>query len=292
MRVNRRQSLRTVTQQVEVCEEVESPIIESDNDNSEVQLPFDAGSEVVVGHNDCTEEQDRESKYTQTACSALSSQCSSTQTSSVVESITPFLSLEELKKDKQLLHYYTGLECTQKLLTVFATLGPAVNHLNYHRTNTVEFEIISPLNQFILMLAKLRQDLDYFPLSKLCGVSTFTAQNIFITWINFCSRQWAEISIWPEKDLTNYYSPEDFKVKFPTTRVIVDGTEIPIQKPSNPMSQRATFIHSCHLFYELFIATNPNDLYIDECVNHKVNSICTCAQKLTLNLVRVFTILM
>jgi hypothetical protein len=100
---------------------------------------------------------------------------------------------------------------------------------------------MSPMNQFILMLAKLRQNLDYFPLSKLCGVSESTAQNIFITWVNFCSRQWGEMNLWPARDLTSFHAPEDFKVKFPTTRVIVDGTEIPIQKPSNPMSQRATF---------------------------------------------------
>jgi len=91
------------------------------------------------------------------------------------------------------------------------------------------------------MLAKLRQDLDYLPLSKLCGISQFTAQNVFITWINFCSRQWSEIVTWPDKDLVFYFAPEDFKAKFPSTRVIIDGTEIPVKKPSNPVSQRATF---------------------------------------------------
>jgi len=44
---------------------------------------------------------------------------------------------------------------------------------------------ISPLNQFILMLAKLRQDVDYLPLSKMCGVSVFTAENVFIMTVNF-----------------------------------------------------------------------------------------------------------
>jgi len=87
---------------------------------------------------------------------------------------------------------------------------------------------MSSMNQFILMLAKLRQNLDYFPLSKVCGVSESTAQNIFITWVHFCSRQWGEMNLWSARDLTSFHAPEDFKVKFPTTWVIVDGTEIPI----------------------------------------------------------------
>jgi DDE superfamily endonuclease/Helix-turn-helix of DDE superfamily endonuclease len=149
------------------------------------------------------------------------------------------LSFEQLSGNSKLLHYYTGLEVADKLLAVFATLGPVVNNLSYYRTGSVVN--ISPINQFILMLAKLRQDLDYLPLSHLCGVSEFTAQNIFTTWVNLCARQWSEINLWPNGDLIKYFCPEDFKLKFPSTRVIIDGTEIPIKKPANPVSQRATF---------------------------------------------------
>jgi len=173
----------------------------------------------------------------------VTSACSYSQTEDRLSAVpiptVPFLSFENLQHDQDMLHYYTGLETVKKIMTVFYTLGPAVNHLNYFHTQTVTG--ITPLNQFILTLAKLRQDLDYMPLSRLCGISEFTARNIFITWINFCSRQWSEINIWPEKDLVQFYSPTDFKVKFPTTRVIVDGTEIPVQKPANPIAQRCIF---------------------------------------------------
>lgn len=151
----------------------------------------------------------------------------------------PVLSIENLRNDGALLHYYTGLETLDKLMTVYFSLGPGVNFLQYYRTQTVNN--ISTINQFILMLAKLRQDLDYLPLSRLCGVSEFTAQNVFITLVNFCSRQWSEINLWLQKDLVQYYMPADFRAKFPTTRLIVDGTEVPIKKPSKPVAQRATF---------------------------------------------------
>ena len=35
--------------------------------------------------------------------------------------------------------------------------------------------------------------------------------------------------------------PEDFRRKFPATRVILDATEIPLQKPSDVVLQSATF---------------------------------------------------
>jgi hypothetical protein len=91
------------------------------------------------------------------------------------------------------------------------------------------------------MLAKLRQDLDYLPLSRMSGVSVYTAENVFVTWVNFCSRQWGDVDLWVNGDLVHQYAPSDFKAKYPTTRVIVDGTEIPIEKPSDPLAQRATF---------------------------------------------------
>lgn len=160
----------------------------------------------------------------------LSTKSSFAQTDSMDEEA--FLTFNRLSKDKSLLHYYTGLENADKLFAVFSSLGAAAYNLTYYRT--VSTNGISPLNQFILMLAKLRQDLDYLPLSHLCGVSKFTAQNIFITWVNFCSRQWGDINTWTSQDLTHYYAPVDFKLKFPTTRVIVDGTEIPIKKQQIP----------------------------------------------------------
>jgi hypothetical protein len=37
------------------------------------------------------------------------------------------------------------------------------------------------------------------------------------------SKQWREV-IWPTKSLAKYFCPSDLKLKFPKTRVLVDGT--------------------------------------------------------------------
>ena len=105
--------------------------------------------------------------------------CTSMQTENIAVRAPAFLSFESLCTDQRLLHYYTGLETAKKLQAVLATLGPAVNCLMYYGTTTVDSML--PVDEFILMLAKLRQNMDYLSLSKLCGV--FTVQNMFITWL-------------------------------------------------------------------------------------------------------------
>lgn len=40
------------------------------------------------------------------------------------------------------------------------------------------------------------------------------------------------------------FSPSDFILKFPSTRLIVDGTEIPVQKHKHPVAQRSTYKYS------------------------------------------------
>jgi hypothetical protein len=149
---------------------------------------------------------------TETDNSSLLVSDSSCQTSEVKQDA--FLSFANLSKDNELLHYYTGLENSKKLQCVFESLGPAVNCLTYYRTSsTVQ---LSPINQFIVMLAKLRQDVDYLPLSKMSGISEFTAHNVFVTWVNFCSRQWSEVQMWPEKVWFHFLPQKILKKNFRT----------------------------------------------------------------------------
>ena len=55
------------------------------------------------------------------------------------------------------------------------------------------------------------------------------------------AKQWKEINIWPSRNLVRYFSPSDFKAKFPTIRVIIDGTECPVKKLKAPRAQQSTF---------------------------------------------------
>lgn len=169
-----------------------------------------------------------------------SSQTDSVKTQCVVTQTEDFnlFSARRFATDPEGIHYYTGLECYEKFKMVLHTLGPAAYELNYYHGVT---PTLSVENQFFLTLVKLRQHKTNFEISRMFGVTEASVTNIFVTWVNFMALQWGEVEWWPSRDLVDFYMPTDFKVKFPTTRVIVDGTECPVKKPKEPILQQATW---------------------------------------------------
>lgn len=149
------------------------------------------------------------------------------------------LNIEKYINDSDAVHFYTGLECYEKFLLVYRSLGPAVNHLNYVYGKPPD--TITPINRFFLTLIILRERKTYYELSLSFELTEKQVYNIFITWIRFMSLQWKEIPQWPDKELVKFYCPHDFKRKFPSVRTIVDATEIPIKRPGAPIAQQSTF---------------------------------------------------
>ena len=150
----------------------------------------------------------------------------------------PIFDVEQFERDDEAIHYYTGLETYSKFVLTLQSLGPAAYRLRY-----LFFQIhgISIPNQFFMTLMKLRRYTPNFELSRFFNVSESSVKNIVFTWILFMAKQWREVCIWPCQALVYHFSPSDFKLKFPTTRSILDATEFPIKKPSSPRAQQATF---------------------------------------------------
>ena len=148
------------------------------------------------------------------------------------------MSAFSIASDKELVHFYTGLESYEKFKFVLSTLGPVVYHLNYYN------DITPPLcitDQFLLVLMKLRRNYSNFELSKWFAVSDKVVTSCFVTWISLMYHQWGEIDWFPTREDTTYFADPEFIATFPCARVTLDGTEIPIQKPHEPLIQQATF---------------------------------------------------
>lgn len=54
-----------------------------------------------------------------------------------------------------------------------------------------------------------------------------------MTWINFMYLRLGVINIWPSREVVDTTSPENFKAKYKSTRVIIDCTEVRCQMPSS-----------------------------------------------------------
>ena len=88
---------------------------------------------------------------------------------------------------------------------------------------------------------KLRLAKEDFALSIDFGISRFVVAKIVKTWINFMYFEFQELDFWPSRDVIDEHFPSNFKEMFPKTRVILDATEVPIQRPKHCDSQRITF---------------------------------------------------
>ena len=118
--------------------------------------------------------------------------------------------------------------------------------------------MLTPLDEFFLVLVRLRLGLFERDLADRFGVSVSTVSRICITWINFLYLKLKEIPMWPKKELVVSCMPTCFKQLYPTTRVIIDATEIPIETPSLPELQQMTYsAYKNHNTYKALIGISP-----------------------------------
>ncbi|CAB3979541.1 Hypothetical predicted protein [Paramuricea clavata] len=94
--------------------------------------------------------------------------------------------------------------------------------------------ILHPKEELFITLCRTRQGFPEEHLAHLYGVSQSTTSKIIVTWVNFLYLKLKDdVPMWPSRELVDKYMPEQFKEKFPSTRVIIDCTEIKCQMPSS-----------------------------------------------------------
>ena len=142
--------------------------------------------------------------------------------------------IEKYIGNDEAIKYLTGFDSYEHFLLLFNILGPACFELKYKSELTAQ-------NELFLTLIKIRHAKDDFALSLDFGVGRNVVSRIVRTWINFLYFELSDLDFWCEREVIDQHFPSKFQKMFPKTRVTLDATEIPIQKPSNCNSQRITF---------------------------------------------------
>ena len=120
--------------------------------------------------------------------------------------------LKNIGDDDNNVRFYTGFATLSALMVCYNFLGEAVNKLNYWASNSCAVEpqtksrkgrkrIRPPLEEFFLVLVRLRLGLLEQDIAYRVGISQSTVSQIFITWINLLYLQFKQIPIWPPKAL-------------------------------------------------------------------------------------------
>ena len=144
------------------------------------------------------------------------------------------LTVEEIKNSHIEDHfkYYTGFTHEMFMNIVkFLVRDKSDIPLQFAKTvsiaNTMSYD-----DQILLTLVKLRLDFDFKHLASLFAMSPQDASSIFRNWINFMFYRFGSIPIWPHRDVIMSKMPEKYKEDFPDAMVIIDGTEIKLQRPA------------------------------------------------------------
>lgn len=176
--------------------------------------------------------------------------------------------LANMKSDESKICFYTGFPNYATLLACYQFLGPAVNSLVYDSNKQLvegdsskrcRSRTLTPKDEFFLVLVRLRLGLMEQDLAYRFEISQSTVSRIISTWINFLYLKFKEIPMWPPRDLVRANMPKQFKEKYPTTRVIIDATEIFITQPRLPELQQMTFSnYKNHNTFKVLVGISPS----------------------------------
>ena len=186
------------------------------------------------------------------------------------------LSMDDILKNDESVKFYTGFPTLACLMAIFNLLKPAAEKLKYWDSNKgkkVNFQYrpvkksgkrrsLTILQEFILTLLRLRLGLLVQHLSDTFSISKSSVCKVFTTWISFLAITLRDVLlIWPSKEMVRLNLPRSFR-NYPSTRVIIDCTEIFIQKPTSPAAQRATWSeYKSHNTMKTLVGITPSGFF-------------------------------
>ena len=121
---------------------------------------------------------------------------------------------------------------------------------------------LTKFHEFHLTLLRLRLAVPAFVISDLFGVSETRVSQIVYTWINYMFEVFRPQLKWPNLQNIRKHMPSSFKRTSPRTRVIIDCTEIFIQKPRTPTAQSQTYSHyKGHNTFKSLVGVTPTGAF-------------------------------
>ena len=137
-----------------------------------------------------------------------------------------------LSNDDSKVKYYTGLPSFAVLLAVFNLVKSGVE--------VTSRCVLSPFQQMILVLMKLRLNFGDQDLAFRFGVSQSTVSRCVGKWVDNLYMHLKPLIKWPERDQLLKTIPMDFKKNFNNCVTIIDFFEVFMERPSNLRARAQT----------------------------------------------------
>ena len=186
----------------------------------------------------------------------------------------PDITLEELAQSDDKVRFYTGFVNFQMCMLMFRSLlhhgadrlnywrgESSVGERKYHSKDQKKSGPVRGLrleDEFLLLCMRLRLGLLQEHLADVFKVSGSTVSRILNTWVNFAYDTSKNLVPWPTTEQILYNLPRAF-MDFSNTQIVLDCTEIFIEKPSSHVAQWQSWSEYKHNnTVKLLIGVTPN----------------------------------
>ena len=195
---------------------------------------------------------------------------------------------------------YTGLTFGQFVaLLNFLNAYGICYHLNYWGSDYAKVQLpdiekkgqkrfLEPDDELFLTLCRLRVNMREKVLAHNYNISVSQVSRIFATWLDLLFSRLIQLLVWATRRTVEETMPELFRQKYPLTRVVLDCTELFIEKPSCFRAQSETYSsYKSHNTAKGLVAIAPNgaltsvsDLYGGHCSDKVIVEHCGILQLL------------
>ena len=183
--------------------------------------------------------------------------------------------LDKIKDDDSAVLFYTGFPNYGALISFYNFIEPKLTKMQYlkgekllkekqsyqmddNRNKPGPPRKLSYLDEFLLVLMRLKAGLFVQDLADRCGISTSLMSRICITWINLLYVELRDLFPFPTQELVRKNMPQEF-ARYATTRIILDCTELFIQHRSAMLAQSKTWSdYKHHNTWKLLVGVTPN----------------------------------
>lgn len=158
------------------------------------------------------------------------------------ESLAKEKLINRIRENDAMTKFYTGLKSWKLLLIIYKLVLPGIEHFSSSDTRKQRFKSLPSLEQFLLVLMRLRLNLSVQDLAHRFNISKATASTYIAKWIDVMYVRLARnFMIWPTKEALAMSTPTYFRQKFPGCVSIIDCFEIPIERFDNLLARASTY---------------------------------------------------
>lgn len=166
--------------------------------------------------------------------------------------------IDNILRNKFLLNFYTGFPLLSRFECFKRILKDHAHRYRIQYNVTYETKLGDDVEIFVF-LTRLRLGLLELDIATRHNISLSVTSKIINFWLNVSYSYIKQVPFWPKKMIVQKYMPTCFSKLYPNTRIILDATEILIEKPSDYNIQSSKYSsYKSHNTAKGLIGITPN----------------------------------